>query len=146
MKAKQLLSEIIEKAEERDLAELLKATLSIRLDRLQQDQDRIAREIAATKAQLQELAGAPEPPSQQPIPRQPRQSHKPRSGPRVSDIVRQTLHDAGGPLPLTAITKAVAKAIGKPLTTSLRSYVSQLVLREPTIKRLSRGLYAVTTV
>jgi CHASE3 domain sensor protein len=133
---KAFLTELIENTEESQLGEVVKAILSTRLAHLQQEHERIARELAATESQLKELTATLEPPS--------RPTRKPRSGHRVSDIVRQTLRDVRSPLPLDAIAKAVAKATGKPLTNSLRTYVGQLLQREPTIKRLSRGLYAIT--
>jgi predicted nucleic acid-binding protein len=129
------LAEIIDSLEESVLAPIVQTAFSVRLAHLQQQRDQIAQQIAATEAQLKAISGRAD--------AAPKRRIAARAKPRTSEIIRQTLRAAAGPLPLDAIVKAVAKATGKPLTVSLRSYVGQLLMREPAAKRLSRGLYAI---
>ncbi len=133
---KELLIEYIDRTDESQLTDVLKTALSIRLAGLQQERSRIAQEIEKMEAQLQELSGRQGPAAQA--------GPRPRSKPRTSEIVRQTLRSYGRPLPLDAIVRAVSKETGRPLTNSLRSYIGQLLQREPAVKRLSRGLYAIS--
>lgn len=145
---KEQLIQMIKNSSEKELAEVYEMALKMHLSSLQNQQKQIEREIAKAKKELEGLSSAPtkiaakKTAARNPSPTKP--VRRRRSGPRVSDVIRQTLKDARGPLQLSKITEAVSKATSRPLTGNLRSYVSQLLRREPTVRRLSRGMYAIT--
>jgi hypothetical protein len=126
-----LLSELIDSAEEHELSQMLKNALLIHMAHLLRQREEIEREITQTEAQLKGLGGdskgRPAAPSKL----------------RIAERIRQVLRDAGRPLPLDGITHAVSKATGRPLTNSLRAHVAHLISREPSITRLTNGMYAI---
>jgi hypothetical protein len=139
---KQQLLTLIKESSDEELGEMLEAALKMHLSNLQKQQKQIEADIAKTKKRLERLSSTPKP-ATKPKKRRKRRARR-RSGPRVSDVIRQTLREAGGPLPLSKITQSVARATNRPLTDSLRSYVSQLIRRESSIRKLSRGLYGIS--
>lgn len=147
---RQQIIEFVESCDERQLDGIYKTALSLHLETLQKKQKDLEKQIADTKRHLAALSGKPAKPKRKRVkkvakkPAAVKARKRRRSGPRVSDLIRQTLRTAGGPMSLDAISKAVAAASGRPMNDNFRSYIAQLMRREQSIKRLSRGQYAIS--
>jgi len=127
---KELLIDLISRWNEPELCEALKAALQAHRAYLEDQRESLEREIDRTEGQLRELLGDRETPAAD-------------ARPRVAEAVRHALREAGRPLSLDRIVRAVSKTTGRPLTGHLRVHVANLLTREQAVKQLSSGLYAL---